>query len=91
LLKGDLALVGLKPVVAEAEQQIREAWRMEQKQAQAGFTGQWYLETDESSSLEDSLIADAYYLATASRTRDWKILWGTPAAWFWKTRIKMDN
>lgn len=91
VLKGDLALVGLKPVVTEAEKQIREAWRMEQDQAQAGFTGQWYIETDEHSSLEDSLIADVYYLAIASRTQDWKILWATPAAWFWKTRVKREN
>jgi lipopolysaccharide/colanic/teichoic acid biosynthesis glycosyltransferase len=91
VLQGNLALVGLKPVVTDAEKRIRESWHMEQKQAQAGFTGQWYLETDERSSLEDSLIADSYYLATASRTRDWKILWGTPAAWFWKRRIKIEN
>jgi NDP-sugar pyrophosphorylase family protein len=91
VLKGDLALVGLKPVVTEAEKRIREAWPMEQNQAQAGFTGQWYLESDEHSSLEDSLIADIYYLATVSRTQDWKILWQTPAAWFKKMRIKIEN
>lgn len=91
VLKGDLALVGLKPVVTDVERRMRDAWPMEQHQAQAGFTGQWYLETDEHSSLEDILIADTYYLATVSRPRDWKILWQTPGAWFGKMRIRMEN
>lgn len=91
VLKGDLALVGLKPVVTEAEKQIREAWPLEQDHAQAGFTGQWYLETDERSSLEDSLIADAYYVATLTRSQDWRILVKTPAAWLRKTRSKVER
>jgi NDP-sugar pyrophosphorylase family protein/lipopolysaccharide/colanic/teichoic acid biosynthesis glycosyltransferase len=91
VIKGDLALVGLKPIVTEAEKEIRKAWRLEADRAQAGFTGQWYLHTNEHSPLEDSLIADVYYLATRSSRQDWRILRGTPAAWLWKARSRLEN
>jgi lipopolysaccharide/colanic/teichoic acid biosynthesis glycosyltransferase len=38
--------------------------------------------------LEETLVADAYYLATRSLTEDWKILWRTPSAWYRKARNK---
>jgi lipopolysaccharide/colanic/teichoic acid biosynthesis glycosyltransferase len=91
VIKGDLALVGLKPVVTEAEKTLREAWRLEEEWAQAGFTGQWYLHTDEHSSLEDSLIADSYYLAIRSSIQDWRILRRTPAAWLSKARSRVEK
>lgn len=91
VIKGDLALVGLKPVVTGSEKWIRDAWCLEQERSHAGFTGQWYLHTDEESLLEDSLIADAYYLAVRSGSQDWKILRKTPVAWFWKMRRRLEK
>jgi lipopolysaccharide/colanic/teichoic acid biosynthesis glycosyltransferase len=91
VIRGDLALVGLKPVVTEAEKRIRDAWHLDEERAQAGFTGQWYLHTDEDSPLEDSFIADVYYLAIRSGIQDWRILRSTPAAWFWKVRSRIDK
>ena len=88
VLKGDLAMVGLKPVVTEAESQIRKVWQLEQGEAPAGFFGLWYVQTDGDSPLEESLVADAYYLATRSWALDWRILWGIPAAWYRRVRSK---
>jgi NDP-sugar pyrophosphorylase family protein len=91
VIKGDLALVGLRPVITGSEKWIRDAWCLEQERSHAGFTGQWYLHADEQSLLEDSLIADAYYLAVRSGTQDWRILSRTPVAWFWKMRRRLQK
>ena len=91
VIKGDLALVGLKPVMLEEEKRIREAWRLEEENAHAGFTGEWYLHTDEHSPLEDSLIADTYYLATPRMVQYWRILIRTPVAWFRKVRRRFEE
>jgi NDP-sugar pyrophosphorylase family protein/lipopolysaccharide/colanic/teichoic acid biosynthesis glycosyltransferase len=88
VLKGDLAMVGLKPVLSEAECQIRADWQLEQDEAPAGLSGLWYIQADDDSTLEDGLIADAYYLATRSWAQDWKIFRRTPAAWYQRARGK---
>lgn len=90
VLKGDINLVGVKPLNAEEIDQITEDWQQKRHDYNPGFTGMWYLQTGPASSLDDVLIADAYYVAIRSWREDLKILRQTPSAWWrrrksWKT------
>ena len=88
VLKGDLALIGLKPVVSEEEGLVRAVWQLAQDEAPVGFTGLWYVQPGSESPLEENLVADAYYLATRNWTQDCQILLKTPSAWYHRVRNK---
>ncbi len=88
IIKGDLALVGLRPIVTEMESKQYAAWLLEQDEVAAGFSGLWYVQTGKDSSLAEKLVADAYYFSTRSWSSDIKILWSTPVAWFERVRSK---
>ena len=91
VLKGDLALIGLKPVTNATESRIRAAWQLEQASAMPGFTGLWYIQASDINPLEETLIADAYYLATSNWKQDLRILWRTPFVWYRKARDKRSG
>ena len=80
-LKGDISLVGVKPLQPAQVDRIIEAWQLQRHQNQAGFTGLWYIQTDKKSELDEILITDTYYVATRTWREDMKILRQTPAAW----------
>lgn len=82
VLKGDIHMVGVKALLPADAAKISEAWQQKRNEYQPGFTGLWYLQTRSDSSLDDTLIADAYYVATRSWRNDIKILAQTPAAWW---------
>ncbi len=82
VLKGDMSLVGVKPIQLEEAAQITEAWQKQRYEHPAGFTGLWYIQSQPDSELDDILIADAYYVATRTRWGDIKIFWQTPGRWF---------
>lgn len=82
VLKGDIHMVGVKALLPADAAKIGEAWQQKRNEYQPGFTGLWYLQTRSDSSLDDTLIADAYYVATRSWRNDIKILAQTPAAWW---------
>jgi NDP-sugar pyrophosphorylase family protein len=93
VIKGDISLVGVKPLTTENIAQITETWQQKRHDYYPGFTGIWYLQTNQSSGLDDILIADAYYVATRTWREDLKILLNTPSAWWqryknWKTLDK---
>ncbi len=81
VLKGELCLVGVKPLTTGDMIQITEAWQQTRNDYYPGFTGNWFLQTNPNSGLDDILIADAYYVATRSWREDVKILKQTPSAW----------
>lgn len=81
VLRGDMSLVGVKPLSAEAVGQIHEAWQEQRHSYQSGFTGLWYLQNGRDALLDEILISDTYYVATRTWREDRKILWQTPAAW----------
>jgi lipopolysaccharide/colanic/teichoic acid biosynthesis glycosyltransferase len=89
VLKGDLAMVGLKPFKAGIESQNPAGMRFDQDGVLAGFTGLWYVQTEEESSCQESEIADAFYLATHRWYDDWQILWSTPAVWYRRSRKRI--
>ena len=86
VLKGELRLVGVKPLLAADVAQITEAWQQKRHEYHPGFTGMWYLQTTADSSLDDILIADAYYVATRSWRGDLNILKQTPSAWWRRSK-----
>jgi len=82
VLSGNLRLVGVKPLSLAEIQQVSEVWQQKRHEYPAGFTGLWYIQTRADSSLDEILIADAYYVATRSWREDLKLLWQTPSAWW---------
>lgn len=82
VVNGDVRLVGVKPLAPEDIDQITEDWQQKRHDYHPGFTGMWYLQTLPKSSLDDILIADAYYVAIRSWREDLKILKQTPSAWY---------
>jgi lipopolysaccharide/colanic/teichoic acid biosynthesis glycosyltransferase len=55
-----------------------------------GFTGLWYIQSIKANSLDQILIADAYYTATRTWYGDLKIILQTPLAGF-RTRLVQDK
>ncbi len=81
VLRGDMRLVGVKPLTAVEINQISEAWQQKRHECPAGFTGLWYIQTRPGSSLDEILITDAYYVATRSWRANLRLLGQTPLAW----------
>jgi NDP-sugar pyrophosphorylase family protein len=82
VLRGDLRLVGVKPLGRAEAARVREEWERSRYAWPAGLTGLWYLKGRDAN-LDETLIADVYWGATQSRRENLKLLWQTPAAW-WK-------
>lgn len=88
VVKGDLRLVGVKPLSSDEANQITEDWQQKRYEYYPGLTGLWYLQTLPKSNLDDILIADAYYVAIRSWREDLKILKQTPSAWRHRSKNK---
>jgi lipopolysaccharide/colanic/teichoic acid biosynthesis glycosyltransferase len=88
VLKGELALVGVKPLSAEEASGLTENWQQTRQGYREGFTGLWYVQTGRGDELDDVLIADAYYAATRNWQQDMTLLLRTPVAWWQRTRVK---
>jgi lipopolysaccharide/colanic/teichoic acid biosynthesis glycosyltransferase len=81
LLKGDLRLVGVKPLSLEEAKQLEEEWQQRHNDFFPGLTGAWFIETDRECDLNEVLTADVIYVATRDRRQDIRILLKTPRAW----------
>lgn len=79
--RGELALVGVKPLSLEEASRLDEEWHQKRFECPAGFTGLWYVQPFSSPDLEEILVSDAYYAATHNWWSDLRILLRTPAAW----------
>jgi len=86
VFKGDMSLIGVKPLRPVEAEQIVDAWQQQRYEHPAGFTGLWYIQTKQSSELDEILMADAYYVATRTRSGDVKLFWQTPKSWFQRLR-----
>ena len=86
VIRGDIALVGVKPLTSDEADQVSEEWQRQRYDYLAGWTGQWFIQTARTSDLLEVFVADAYYVATRSWQGDVKLLLNTPRAW-WE-RIK---
>ncbi|EFO82110.1 nucleotidyl transferase [Oscillochloris trichoides DG-6] len=81
VFRGDLALVGVKPLAPDQAALLTEEWHQKRHDAQAGLTGLWYQQTDASSDLDTVIIADVYYTATRTWRSDVFLFLRTPAIW----------
>lgn len=81
VLRGDLALVGVKPLRPEEALLLTEEWHQKRHDMQAGFTGLWYQQTDANSDLDTVIIADVYYTATRTWRSDLMLFLRTPSIW----------
>lgn len=88
VVKGDLSLVGVKPLDEDEVQYLNEEWQLTRFAAPAGFTGLWYINQNET--LEETLVSDVYYAALRDWRTDARILLQTPGAWWRKSRVKLQ-
>lgn len=86
VVKGDLALVGVKPLFPSEAANLIEGWHFKRYECAAGFTGLWYVQSLPSENLEAILIADTYYAATHTWRADLSLLLRTPMAWLRQLR-----
>lgn len=88
VVKGDLSIVGVKPLSEEEAGQITEEWQRKRFESPTGFTGLWYINTDQNSTLDEVFITDVYYTATRNWREDAKIIVQTISTWFKRVFIK---
>jgi NDP-sugar pyrophosphorylase family protein len=81
VLRGDLELVGVKPLLPEEATALNEEWHQKRYECRPGFTGLWYIQASAASDMDDILVADVYYAATHNWRGDLRLLWRTPVAW----------
>ncbi len=87
VIRGELALVGVKPLTEEETRHIQEEWQQKRFERKAGFTGLWFVQPQEAGGIESILVADTYYTATHTWRGDLKILKQTIPAW-WRNRVQ---
>ncbi len=81
VLRGELALVGVKPLTAEEESHLTEDWQRVRYQVAAGFTGLWYSQPNPAEQFDNLCMADSYQAATDSWQQALLYLGQTPLAW----------
>jgi NDP-sugar pyrophosphorylase family protein len=81
VVRGDLELVGVKPLLPEEAAALNEEWHQKRYECPPGFTGLWYIQTRAESDMDEILVADVYYAATHNWRDDLRLFWRTPAAW----------
>jgi len=81
-IRGDMRIVGVKPLLPEEDGKIKEAWQEKRYETQPGFTGLWYIQAGSGADLDEIFVADTYYAATRSWAGDWKLLFQTIPTWF---------
>ncbi|MCA9972064.1 MAG: sugar transferase, partial [Anaerolineales bacterium] len=81
VLRGDLALVGVRPLPPAEAAALTEEWQQQRYGRPAGFTGPWFVQPDAHTSPEAALMADTYYVATRTWQTDLRLAARTPLAW----------
>jgi NDP-sugar pyrophosphorylase family protein len=81
VLRGDMALVGVKPLRPDQAALLTEEWHQKRHDSVAGFTGLWYQQTEPDSDLDTVIIADVYYTATRTWGSDVLLFLRTPSIW----------
>lgn len=88
VVTGRLALVGVGLLDPDQADEITEVWQQQRFDYPAGFTGLWYTATQPTSTLDEILVSDTYYVATRTGREDMRILWQTPRAWWRRAKTK---
>jgi lipopolysaccharide/colanic/teichoic acid biosynthesis glycosyltransferase len=91
VLRGDMTLVGVKPLRPEEAALLTEEWHQRRHERSAGFTGLWYLQTERESDFDAVIVADVYYTATRTGRGDVLCLLRTPRAWVRRIRAGLER
>jgi NDP-sugar pyrophosphorylase family protein/lipopolysaccharide/colanic/teichoic acid biosynthesis glycosyltransferase len=83
VLRGEMRLVGVRPLEASEADRLTEEWQRLPYEGLPGFTGLWYTQGNglRGADLDESVAIDAYYAATRNLREDARILLLTPLAW----------
>jgi NDP-sugar pyrophosphorylase family protein len=81
VLKGDLRMVGVKPLTPEEDDRVQEVWQEKRYESQPGLTGLWFVQARPGGDLDEIFVADGYYTATRSWNGDIKLLFQTFSTW----------
>jgi lipopolysaccharide/colanic/teichoic acid biosynthesis glycosyltransferase len=73
VLRGEMSLVGPRPLVPAEDAQVRD-WARRRCDVAPGMTGLWQVSGRTAIPFEDMLVLDARYVATWSLRRDVQIL-----------------
>lgn len=77
VIKGDMRLVGNRPLPLYEAARFNEAWQQVRFRAPAGMTGLWQIHGRSDLSLEERIILDNYYAVSRSFWTDMRILFLT--------------
>jgi lipopolysaccharide/colanic/teichoic acid biosynthesis glycosyltransferase len=80
VLKGEMRLVGNRPLPLYEAEALREDWQRTRFLAPAGITGLWQISGRSDLSEKERLVLDTYYSVTRSFWGDWGILLRTVPA-----------
>lgn len=83
---GEIALVGVKPLLPEEAARITEEWQQVRYRSPAGFTGLWFTQFMRDDNFDALCVVDSYQAATASWRQAFAQLWQTPFAWWRRLR-----
>lgn len=86
VLWGEIALVGVKPLLLEEAAKITEEWQRVRYQSPAGCTGLWYTQPRTSDSFEALCVVDSYQAVTGTWQQALYQLWLTPFVWLRNAR-----
>lgn len=91
VVRGDLGLVGVKPLTLEESRQVTEEWQRRRDDHQAGFTGLWYTVAMSDSDFDEICIIDSYQAALHTWRTDLSQLIQTPLAWWRRGRHQQQS
>ncbi len=91
VVRGDISLVGVKPLSIESTAMLYEAWQQRRFDAPIGFTGLWYTQAEPTADLDELCIIDAYQATTHTWRDDLRQLLLTPMAWYRRLRYPQNQ
>jgi NDP-sugar pyrophosphorylase family protein len=91
VLKGDVRIVGVKPLSAEEVAKITEPWQDKRFEIPPGITGLWYVQTEPGCDFNEIIVNDVYYSATRSWSGDLGLILKTVITWFRRFSSKQQN
>ncbi len=77
VVRGDISLVGTKPLTEEEAARVPEEWRSHLHRVSAGLTGVWRTHGGEKAPLDEVLVLDAFYAGSKTLRGDLGLLWQT--------------
>jgi lipopolysaccharide/colanic/teichoic acid biosynthesis glycosyltransferase len=91
VLRGELALVGARPLAAIDATRLNEEWQQARLECRPGLTGLWYTEMVSADVLDAVIVTDLYFAATQTLHATLAVLLWTPLIWLRKGIRGLDE